>query len=60
MFTLIYRFFPGPPIVRWLAMLLILALLVWALMFYIYPAIQSLVTPPPVTVEEALGLWRAS
>lgn len=52
MFSLIWRFFPGPKIIRVLAMLIMLAVLVWALIYYIYPAIQTLIPPPLTTVEE--------
>lgn len=52
MFSLIWRFFPGPALVRIVAMLLVLAVLVWALIYFIYPAIQELLPAPLSAVEE--------
>jgi hypothetical protein len=37
MFSLIWRFFPGPAVVRVLLMLVVLAALVYGLVFYGYP-----------------------
>ncbi|WP_166987903.1 hypothetical protein [Canibacter zhoujuaniae] len=52
MFSLIWRFFPGPAWARVLAMLLIAAVLVWALVFYIFPAIQELIPPPLSALDD--------
>lgn len=53
MFSLLWRFFPGPVWLRLIVMVLVLAALVWALIAYIYPWIATLVPPPgaDVTVE---------
>lgn len=55
MLSLIWRFFPGPAVIRVLAMLIILAVLVWALIYYIYPAIQSFLPAPLATLEDGSG-----
>ncbi|MBT1018668.1 hypothetical protein KJY77_05935 [Canibacter sp. lx-72] len=52
MFSLIWRFLPGP---AWLRVLVILAAivgLVFALVYYIYPLVQEILPEPPSTVEE--------
>ncbi|RRD60334.1 hypothetical protein [Leucobacter sp. OH1287] len=54
MFSLIWRFFPGPGWLRALVILVVLALLVWALMIYVYPLVATLI-PSPVS-EVGLGL----
>ena len=54
MFSLIWRFFPGPGWLRVLVILIVLALLVWALMVYVYPLVATLI-PSPAS-EVGLGL----
>lgn len=52
MFSLIWRFFPGPAWLRVIVMLAMLAGLVYALMYYIYPFAQEVIPAPPSLVEE--------
>lgn len=37
MFSLLWRFFPGPVWLRVIVLLLVLAAVVYAMMFYVYP-----------------------
>lgn len=53
MFSAIWRFFPGPAVVRVLVMLAVLAAIVYWLMFYGYPwAAQYIETTDISTVGE--------
>lgn len=52
MFSLLWRFFPGPVWVRIIAVIILLVALIWALVFVVYPWIadEFLVTPNDATV----------
>lgn len=49
MFSLIWRFFPGPALLRVLIMLAVLAGIVYALMFYGYPWAAQFVEPADIS-----------
>jgi len=51
MFSLIWRFFPGPAIVRILAILAVAAVIVWALVTYVYPLVAQWMMTEEVTVN---------
>ncbi|MBC9943454.1 hypothetical protein ICL81_02780 [Leucobacter sp. cx-328] len=51
MFSILWRFFPGPAWLRVIILLLAAAVLVYALIFYIYPWVATLLPEPEVTVE---------
>lgn len=48
---MIWRFFPGPRLLRILIMLVLLAALVYALITYVYPYVTHIVPPPESTLE---------
>ncbi len=50
MFSLIWRFFPGPAWLRVIAMLAALGLLVYLLMTYAYPYVAQLLSEDTSTV----------
>lgn len=51
MFSLIWRFFPGPAVIKILVMLVVLAALVYALITYVYPWASMIIPVPESTVE---------
>lgn len=51
MFSLLWRFFPGPAWLRILVLLLVAAALVWALITYAYPYAAALLTNEESTVN---------
>lgn len=51
MFSLVWRFFPGPAWLRILVMLALLAVVVWALITYVYPWVTTMLPQPPSTIE---------
>lgn len=52
MFSLLWRFFPGPAWVRVIVLVLVAAVLVWAIVTYLYPWIATMLTGDEVTVTE--------
>jgi len=50
MFSLLWRFFPGPVWLRILVLLLVVAALVWALITYAYPYAATLLSSEESTV----------
>lgn len=51
MFSLLWRFFPGPAWLRILIMLGVAAAIVWALITYVYPYAATFLTPEESTVN---------
>ncbi len=51
MFSLLWRFFPGPVWLRILVLLAVAAVLAWALITYVYPLAATLLTPDESTVN---------
>lgn len=51
MFSLIWRFFPGPAWLRVIVLLLAAAALVWALITYVYPWALEKFPEPEATVN---------
>lgn len=51
MFSLLWRFVPGPAWLRALLLLLVAAALVWALIAYVYPYIADLLASEESTVN---------
>lgn len=51
MFSLLWRFFPGPAWLRIIVLLAVAAVLVWALITYVYPAVATLLTNEESTVS---------
>lgn len=52
MFSLLWRFFPGPAWLRLIIVVLVLAALVWVTITYIYPWVASFIPAEDVTVTE--------
>ena len=52
MFSLLWRFFPGPVWLRVIVLLAALAALVYAMIFYIYPWVSQLLPEPEVTINQ--------
>lgn len=50
MFSLLWRFFPGPAWIRIFVILLVAAALVWAILTYVYPWVATQLTGDEVTV----------
>ena len=59
MFTLIWRFFPGPAWFRVLVMLAALAGLVYVLITWGYPWVATIIPESQSTIDTALGLPQA-
>lgn len=53
---MIWRFFPGPAWVRIIAMLAVLAILVWAVISFVYPWVTTMLPQPPSTIEGMTSL----
>lgn len=51
MFSIIWRFFPGPAWLRVIVLLIVLAALVYALITYVYPWVTLQFPPEDVTVN---------
>ena len=51
MFSLLWRFLPGPAWLRVLILLLVAAALVWVLVSYVYPCIADLLASEESTVN---------
>ena len=51
MFSLIWRFFPGPAWLRVMVMLAVLTALIYALITYVYPYVATLLVTRETTVE---------
>lgn len=53
MFSLVWRFFPGPAWFRVLVMLALLVALVYALITWVYPWAATVIPEPQSTIEGA-------
>lgn len=53
MFSLIWRFFPGPAWLRILVIIAVLAAIVYALVMWVYPYVAELVMSEDSTVDTA-------
>ena len=51
MFSLLWRFVPGPAWLRIIVMLAVLAVLIYALIAYVYPYVATLLVTQETTVE---------
>ena len=51
MFSLVWRFVPGPGWLRIIVMLAVLAVLIYALIAYVYPYVATLLVTQETTVE---------
>lgn len=52
MFSILWRFFPGPAWLRVIVLLIALVALVWTVVFYVYPWVATLLPgPSEVTIE---------
>lgn len=51
MFSLLWRFFPGPAWLRVIVLLIVAAALVWALIEYVYPYAATMLVGEEATVN---------
>lgn len=56
MFSLLWRFFPGPAWLRVIVLLLALVALVYALITWVYPWVALIIPEPESTIEGAQAL----
>ena len=51
MYGALWRILPGPAWLRVLMLLVLAAAVLYGLIFWVFPWVQTLMTPPDVTVE---------
>ncbi|WP_217133203.1 hypothetical protein [Leucobacter chinensis] len=60
MFSIVWRFFPGPAWFRVIVLFALLAALVYALMMFIYPWVNTVIPEPESTLDDASALQRVN